>query len=97
MKKTVKTVRIVVSGKVQGVFYRHNCKKAADSLNIKGTVRNLDSGHVEVIAQGDTTALNKLIEWCRKGPMGAVVDDVSTEDVEEEMTVKEFDGFEIIY
>ncbi len=74
--------RILVSGRVQGVFFRDSARQEAERLGISGAARNLDDGRVEVIAEGDEDAVDSLIEWCRSGPSHADVDDVQTEDEE---------------
>lgn len=60
--------RIVVRGDVQGVGYRASCRRVAEQLGVAGTVRNLPDGSVEVIAEGDAAAVDRLVEWCREGP-----------------------------
>ncbi len=72
-----KQVQLLISGQVQGVFYRVSVKQQADMLGINGWVRNLSSGQVEVFAEGTEDALIKLSAWCRKGPLGAQVDKVT--------------------
>ena len=67
-------VRLVVEGKVQGVFFRANTKKMALSLGLKGFVKNLATGSVEIIAEGEATKVEELISWCRKGNPPAEVD-----------------------
>jgi acylphosphatase len=73
--------RIVVTGRVQGVFFRDSARQEASRLGISGSARNLSDGTVEVIAEGDSGAVDQLIEWCRSGPSHADVTDV---DVMEE-------------
>ncbi|MDQ3986977.1 MAG: acylphosphatase [Actinomycetota bacterium] len=68
--------RIVVSGRVQGVFYRDTCRREAERLGIVGSARNLDDGRVEVIAEGEESVVQQLIDWCRNGPSYADVDSV---------------------
>ncbi len=85
---------IVVSGIVQGVYYRYSTKDRADSLGLGGTVRNLPNGDVEVVAQGEDSQVQALIEWCRQGPPGARVDRV---DVKWEEPTEAFKGFSIRY
>ena len=70
---------IVVSGIVQGVYYRYTTKDRADALGLGGTVRNLPNGDVEVVAQGEDSLIQALIDWCRQGPLGARVDRVDVE------------------
>ena len=85
---------IVVSGIVQGVYYRYSTKDRADSLGLQGTVRNLPDGDVEVVAQGEDSRIQALIEWCRQGPLGARVDRV---DVKWGEPIETFKGFSIRY
>jgi len=75
----MKQVHIFVSGTVQGVFYRHNTRKKAKELRIKGWVRNLYNGRVEVTAEGEEEDLKKFIEWCKKGPELAFVENIEVE------------------
>jgi len=70
----------LVSGKVQGVFYRASTAGFASSLNLSGTVKNLPDGRVEVFAQGDTRQLATLEQWLSKGPDLARVTEVVGSD-----------------
>ncbi|MGH9549651.1 MAG: acylphosphatase [Terriglobales bacterium] len=70
------TVHVLVSGRVQGVFYRHSTREKAASLGLSGWVRNLDDGRVELEASGEKEKLAALVEWCRNGPPHARVDDL---------------------
>ncbi|MDA1196458.1 MAG: acylphosphatase [Nanoarchaeota archaeon] len=72
----MKRLHLIIKGKVQGVFYRHNTVKQGHKLGIKGFVRNLPNGDVEVIAEGPEDKLKQLCEWCKKGPDNAEVDEV---------------------
>ena len=67
---------ILVSGKVQGVFYRASTVEKATELGIKGFAQNLSDGSVLIEAEGNEASLQKLIEWCKKGPSRAVVSNV---------------------
>ncbi|MFA6992458.1 MAG: acylphosphatase [Candidatus Gracilibacteria bacterium] len=67
---------ILVWGHVQGVFYRSSAKKKANTLNISGYAKNLSSGEVEILAQGQRENIEQFIEWCREGPSAANVDRV---------------------
>lgn len=67
---------LLITGKVQGVFYRASTLERAQSLNLTGWVANLPDGAVEVVAEGPRYALEQLIEWCQSGPPSAEVDDV---------------------
>lgn len=64
---------IVVSGRVQGVFFRSRTKQEASVRNVKGWVRNLDDGRVEAVFEGEEEDVGKVIEFCRKGPTNAIV------------------------
>ena len=67
---------LIISGKVQGVFYRASCQDMAVKYGLNGWVKNLPSGEVEILVQGDKEQIEKLIEWCKKGPPNADVTDV---------------------
>ncbi len=86
------TVRLVITGKVQGVFYRQSAKEKAIELRITGTVKNLPAGDVEIIATGYRKQLDNLIAWCKKGPPKAVVTNVLIE----ELPLQLFENFSII-
>ena len=68
--------RVVVSGRVQGVWYRDTCGELARQLGVAGWVRNLPDGRVEVVAEGGAAVVRRMIEWARAGPPHAVVTDV---------------------
>lgn len=72
--------KIIISGKVQGVFFRQSTKEKALKLGVNGYVRNLADGRVEVVAEGEK--VYELIEWCRKGPADAIVKDVEITEIE---------------
>ena len=74
-------IRILVSGRVQGVCFRAFTQKQAVKLGIDGFARNLPDGRVEVIASGPVEAVEQLIAWCRRGPVTARVDRIATEEV----------------
>ena len=84
-------IRISVSGRVQGVFFRRTSKEQADALGITGWIRNTDEGNVEIHAEGSPDALEQFQAWCRKGPPAARVDIVKVEDIPDEG----FEAFEI--
>jgi len=88
----MKTIRLIIKGKVQGVFFRATAKDIAERLGIQGWVRNLPDKNVEIIATASNEPLAQFIEWCKKGPPGAIVDEVIIEDMEAQL-VK---GFRII-
>ena len=72
------SLRAVVRGRVQGVFFRGSVQSRADHLNLTGYVRNRTDGAVEVWAEGEKYQLEKLAEYLYLGPMTARVDDVDT-------------------
>ncbi len=84
----------LVSGRVQGVFFRMFVVREAKALGVAGRVRNLPDGRVEVIAEGEKEKLNKLIEKLRQGPPAAIVEKVQ---VEWDEYRHEYDDFQIDY
>lgn len=70
-------VRFLVSGKVQGVFFRASTRNEALRLGLNGYARNLADGRVEVVAEGRLEALRELEQWLWQGPPAAQVDDVA--------------------
>jgi acylphosphatase len=90
----MKRAHIHVSGIVQGVYFRQNTLIKAQELGLKGLVRNLRDGRVEVICEGSGEAIDNLIAWCRRGPRGSRVEDV---DTQWEELKGEFDDFRIAY
>jgi len=89
----MKRAHIIISGRVQGVFFRHNANKVANKLGLKGFVRNLPDGAVEVVAEGEETKLKELLEFCRRGPLGAHVENT---EVKYEEPKNEFNTFSIV-
>lgn len=71
------TVKLVIKGNVQGVFFRASAQKVATGLQITGIVKNTKEGHVEVIASGQQQHLDQFIEWCREGPTKAKVEEMN--------------------
>lgn len=65
---------VVVSGRVQGVFFRDSCERLATGLGVSAWVRNRPDGTVEVVAEGERRAVEELLAWCRHGPQRARVD-----------------------
>ena len=76
MEEKMASVRVLVVGKVQGVFYRASTQEQAQRLNVKGWVKNLADGSVEIEAEGSEYALEQLLQWCRVGPPASDVEDV---------------------
>jgi acylphosphatase len=83
----MRTVRLTITGRVQGVGYRMWAERTAIRLGIRGWVRNRGDGSVELLATGEDEAVSTLIEACRQGPRAAVVADVSVEDAEDDGSV----------
>ena len=88
----MKTIRLIIKGKVQGVFYRVTAKDVADMLGVKGRVKNLPDNNVEITATATDELLQKFIAWCKQGPPKARVDEVAVED----LTLEEFKDFRIM-
>ena len=63
-----KSIRLYITGTVQGVFFRAFVKENAEKLNVKGFCRNLEDGRVEVFLEGDSGEVNKMMDLCKKGP-----------------------------
>jgi acylphosphatase len=87
----MQTMKIIVKGKVQGVFFRQSAKEMADRLGIKGTVKNCDDDSVEIVATGEKEQVDKFISWCSQGPPRADVSNVETQ----ELSLQEFRNFSI--
>ena len=81
MDKEIKEVRVhlLISGRVQGVAFRYYTQDNAQSLGVKGWVRNCWDGKVEVIVEGEEGKVKKLINWCYQGPGSAIVEKVGIE------------------
>lgn len=86
--------RVVVSGRVQGVFFRQNTQQKAKELGITGWVKNLPDGQVEAIFEGDKEKVEKMVKWAEKGPDSARVDSFNVEWQEYR---GEFENFEMRY
>jgi acylphosphatase len=72
----VKRVRVRVSGRVQGVFFRATCARLARDAGVGGYVRNLPDGRVEAAFEGPDDVVDRLAAWCRSGPEMALVEGV---------------------
>jgi acylphosphatase len=86
------TIHLVISGKVQGVFYRATAKELAERLKLDGWIKNTKEGNVEILASGPSQDLLKFTEWCKIGPEDAVVSNVEVTDSSE----KPEQGFKIV-
>lgn len=82
---------MLISGKVQGVYYRASAVKKANELGVTGFAQNLPDGRVEIIAEGPQAALIAFRQWCNDGPPAADVDHINTE---ESPATGEFNNFE---
>jgi len=87
----MKCIHLIVSGKVQGVFFRDSTRIKANELGLTGYVRNLSNGNVEVVAQGNEEKINELMEFIKNNPGHSKVDEVKIKTKE----LKNFSGFEI--
>lgn len=90
----MKTVHVIIEGRVQGVFFRDYTQRQAKELKISGWVRNLPEGSVEAVLSGKTKNIDTMIEWFHKGSPLSIVKSV---DVEEVLPIEEISGFEIRY
>ncbi|MDD5192874.1 MAG: acylphosphatase [Candidatus Nanoarchaeia archaeon] len=88
----MKTLKIFVTGSVQGVYFRQFVNKKANELKLKGFVRNLDDGRVEVVVEGRDERVNEMVEACKKGAPQANVKEVQTQ----ELSNQGFNSFKIL-
>jgi len=72
--------RVLVAGRVQGVWFRESCRDQALAGGVAGWVRNLADGRVEVVLEGPPTAVDEVVAWCRRGPRRARVDGIEVVD-----------------
>jgi acylphosphatase len=72
--------RVLVSGAVQGVFFRDTCRRVAGQQGVAGWVRNLPDGRVEAVFEGDADGVERLVRWSRHGPSRATVTAVDVRD-----------------
>ena len=76
--------RVVVHGRVQGVFFRDECRREAAGRGVNGWVRNLPDGTVEAVLEGEHPDIDAMVSWCGRGPDAAVVDRVESYEEEPE-------------
>jgi len=76
--------RIVARGRVQGVFFRDSTRRQAETLGVAGFARNRDDGAVEIVAEGEDDAVERLVDYVRRGPGRAEVSDVEVTEEEPE-------------
>ena len=87
----MKTLRVYISGAVQGVFFRKFLKEKADELNIRGFTRNLEDGRVEVILEGRDEKVNEMVELCKKGSPHSEVKNTEIQELKHQG----FKGFKV--
>ena len=93
-ENVMKRIHVFISGKVQGVFFRAETKRAAKGFNLSGWVRNVPDGRVEAVFEGEDTNVEKMLAWCHIGPPAAIVQEVIAT---EETYIGEFRNFIIKY
>jgi acylphosphatase len=86
--------RVIVEGRVQGVFFRHHTQEMAFRLGVKGWVKNRRDGRVEAVFEGGQEQVDQIIQWCHRGPSEAKVTRVY---LNWEIYTGEFDDFSIHY
>ena len=84
----MRSARLRITGRVQGVGYRAWALQAASRLNLRGWVRNRTDGSVEALVIGEDDAVARMIEACREGPFGARVSDVAVSDAEDDCSME---------
>lgn len=85
--------RVVISGRVQGVYFRASARDVARAHRLSGWVRNRHDGDVEAVVEGEEEAVRAFIAWCHAGPSGAHVTDVQTTI---DPYLGEFHGFRVV-
>ncbi len=80
MDDTVIRRRVVVHGRVQGVFFRDSCRQTAAAEGVTGWVSNEPDGTVLAVFEGSPDAVRRLVEWCRSGPPSARVSSIDVDD-----------------
>ena len=78
----MKSIKIIVQGKVQGVFFRDNAMKKAKQLLLNGYVKNLANGSVEIVAQGEKNKIDELIRFIKNGPGLAKIEKINVCEIE---------------
>ncbi|MDQ3265457.1 MAG: acylphosphatase [Myxococcota bacterium] len=76
----MRRVRLRITGRVQGVFFRESTRREATRLGLQGWVRNLDDGSVEAVVQGLAGDVETMVQWCHRGPQLARVESVQVTD-----------------
>ncbi|MDD5581154.1 MAG: acylphosphatase [Methylobacter sp.] len=87
----MRKVKILVSGRVQGVYFRVFTQNKAKHFAIKGSVKNLPDGRVEIIAEAaEDITIEKFIKWCRKGPITARIDNIEIAELQSDEVLTSF-------
>jgi acylphosphatase len=89
-------IRVLITGKVQGVFFRQSASREAKKLNISGWIKNLPDGSVLSEAIGPENLLSDFIFWCKKGPQRAEVTNTTVEWLNTEEDIPSIKQFDII-
>jgi len=76
-----KAVHAIISGRVQGVFFRMETRRAAERFGVNGWVRNCPDGTVEAVFEGESGKVDQMIDWCKKGPPMASVSDIKIDEI----------------
>lgn len=82
--------KFLITGQVQGVFFRASTQRQAEARGLTGHAVNLADGSVEVVACGEEVAVDQLERWLQKGPTSATVNDVTTESIDPQPVPSEF-------
>ncbi len=91
MDPAFETVKVLITGKVQGVSYRHSTVRMAHQFGLRGWVQNREDGGVEAVLQGEPDQIDRMLAWMRRGPPSARVQDVASETLNSE---KRYEGFQ---
>jgi acylphosphatase len=85
-------VHVLISGRVQGVWFRASTRQKAEQLGIKGWVRNTSDGRVEAVFEGQEELVREIVEWCYHGPPMAKVSNV---EVKKQDSTEDYDSFSV--
>ena len=92
MTEDMTRIHAMLSGRVQGVFFRAETRETARRNRVSGWVRNTSDGRVEAVFEGHARDVDQVVQWCRNGPPSARVDDIH---LQEETYTGEFDRFSV--
>ncbi len=87
----MKHYNIIITGQVQGVFYRDSARRVAEKLGLTGQASNQPDGSVLIEAEGEASAIDQLVAWCKEGPKHAQVENVQVSQGE----IKGYRKFEV--